>query len=146
EWEYACRAGATTPFHFGARLSTALANFDGNYTYNGSAKGEYREKTLPVGSFPPNAFGLYDMHDNVLEWCQDAWHDNYEGAPQDGAAWEAEATGSRVLRGGSWGYGPWGCRAAYRDNYPPDYRLNYIGFRVCRGSPIEPPAAGLPRR
>ena len=70
EWEYACRAGTDTPFHFGPRITTDQANFDGNYTYNGSAKGEYRTQTVPVGSFPPNAFGLYDMHGNVWEWCR----------------------------------------------------------------------------
>ena len=144
EWEYACRAGATTPFHFGARLSTALANFDGNYTYNGSAKGEYRVQTLPVGSFPPNAFGLYDMHGNAWEWCQDAWHDSYKGAPQDGAAWEAESALPRVLRGGSWGNDPRLCRAALRNGVPPDYRDDDVGFRVCRGSPIEPPETAPP--
>ncbi|MGH8590661.1 MAG: SUMF1/EgtB/PvdO family nonheme iron enzyme [Gammaproteobacteria bacterium] len=83
EWEYACRGGTETPFDFGPRLTTDQANFDGNYTYNGSAKGKYRKQTVPVGSFPPNAFGLYDMHANVWECCQDTWHDNYEGHPTD---------------------------------------------------------------
>ena len=122
QWEYACRAGTTTPFHFGARITTDQANFDGNYTYNGSAKGEYREQTVPVGSFPPNAFGLYDMHGNVWEWCQDAWHGNYKDAPTDGSAWEAKGDLSRVLRGGSWSYNPRDCRAAYRYDSAPDYR------------------------
>ena len=137
QWEYACRAGTTTPFHFGARIGTDQANFDGNYTYNGSAKGEYREQTVPVGSFPPNAFGLYDMHGNVWEWCEDAWHGNYKGAPTDGSAWEAKGDVSRVLRGGSGGYYPRFCRAAFRYDYAPDYRGRLIGFRVCCSSPIE---------
>lgn len=137
EWEYACRAGTATPFHFGARISTDHANFDGRQTYNGSAQGEYRKKTVPVGSFPPNAFGLYDMHGNVWEWCQDAWHGNYEGAPADGSAWEAKGGVSRVLRGGAWFSFPRLCRAAYRYNAHPDGRLHSIGFRVCRGAPIE---------
>lgn len=146
EWEYACRAGTTTPFHFGARLSTEQANFDGNYSYNGSAEGEYREQTIPVGSFPPNAFGLYDMHGNVWEWCQDAWHESYDGAPQGGSAWESEAVDSRMLRGGSWYDYPWSCRAADRSFFfPPDFRDSNIGFRVCRGSPIEPPDTGPPK-
>ena len=96
EWEYACRAGTDTPFHFGARITTDQANFDGNYTYNGSAKGEYRPQTVPVGSFPPNAFGLYDMHGNVWEWCEDTWQTNYEGAPSDGSVWEGGEKASRV--------------------------------------------------
>jgi len=141
EWEYACRAGTTTPFHFGRQLTTALANFNGNYTYNGSAEAEYREQTLPVGSFPANAFGLYDMHGNVWEWCADAWHDNYRGAPSDGSVWDNAAASdnvSRVLRGGSWYNFPWNCRAARRPRDAPGSRYDLIGFRVCCGAPIEP--------
>ncbi|MBN8519487.1 MAG: SUMF1/EgtB/PvdO family nonheme iron enzyme [Candidatus Accumulibacter sp.] len=140
EWEYACRAGTTTPFHCGHRLTTALANFDGNHTYNGSAKGEYRGQTLPVGSFPANAFGLYDMHGNVWEWCADAWHDSYQGAPTDGSPWDnGKASGNvpRVLRGGSWLDDPGYCRAAWRCHLASDVRKDYLGFRVCCGSPIE---------
>ncbi len=137
EWEYACRAGTETPFHSGLRITTEQANFDGNYTYNGSAKGEYREQTVPVGSFPPNAFGLYDMHGNVWEWCQDTWHGSYEGAPSDGLAWEGGETGARVLRGGSWYGRPGGCRAASRHHDGPDDRDDNFGFRVCCGAPIE---------
>jgi len=118
EWEYACRAETTSPFHFGARITTGQANFNGNNTYNGSAKGEYREMTIPVGSFPPNSFGLFDMHGNVWDWCQDAWHDNYYGAPQDGSAWEGEPV-SRVLRGGCWSSHPWRCRAGRPRRRPP---------------------------
>jgi formylglycine-generating enzyme required for sulfatase activity len=141
EWEYACRAGTTTPFHFGERLSTDQANFNGNYTYAGSAKGQYRGQTTPVGSFPPNAFGLHDMHGNVWEWCQNTWHGNYAGAPADGSAWETEGARSRVLRGGSWGSGPRGCRAAGRFGDAPVDRSSGIGFRVCRGAFSEPPGA-----
>jgi formylglycine-generating enzyme required for sulfatase activity len=137
EWEYACRAGTDTPFHFGARITADQANFDGNYTYNGSAKGEYRGKTVPVGSFPPNAFGLHDMHGNVWEWCQDAWHGSYDGAPQDGSAWHGGGGVARVVRGGSWNFNARLCRAAYRDDFDPRYRFDNIGFRVCCASPIE---------
>jgi formylglycine-generating enzyme required for sulfatase activity len=88
EWEYACRAGTTTPFHFGETITTDLANYNGNHIYGAGVKGEYREETTPVGSFQvANAFGLYDMHGNVWEWCLDQWHDSYEGAPSDGQAW-----------------------------------------------------------
>ncbi len=132
EWEYAARAGTTTPFHTGEQITTEQANFDGNYTYNGSAKGEYRGKTVAVGSFPANAFGLHDMHGNVWEWLQDCWHDNYEGAPDDGAAWESGDCVGRVLRGGSWSYTPWGLRSADRYGYGPTYRDNGRGFRLAR--------------
>ena len=83
EWEYACRAGTTTPFYFGETITSKLANYCANSTYAEEAKGEYRKATTPVGQFPPNAYGLYDMHGNVLEWCADSWHENYEGAPTD---------------------------------------------------------------
>jgi formylglycine-generating enzyme required for sulfatase activity len=137
EWEYACRAGTDTPFHFGARFTTDQANFDGNSTYFRSAKGEYRKQTVPVGTFPPNAFGLYDMHGNVWEWCQDAWHDNYDGAPTDGSAWEVGGGVARVVRGGSWNFYPAFARSAFRYHYAPDLRFGGIGFRVLCSSPIE---------
>jgi formylglycine-generating enzyme required for sulfatase activity len=85
--EYACRAGTTTPFHFGPTISTDVANYDGNYIYGQGSKGVYREQTIDVASFPANAWGLHDMHGNVWEWCLDEWHDSYEGAPTDGSAW-----------------------------------------------------------
>ncbi|ARV58657.1 peptidase C14 [Nostocales cyanobacterium HT-58-2] len=132
EWEYACRAGTTTPFHFGETITTELANYDGNYTYASAPKGKYRQQTTEVGSFPPNAFGLYDMHGNVWEWCADTWHDSYEGAPVDGSAW-IDNSEYRCLRGGSWYYFPSFCRSAYRDfsgRAVRDLIVSYVGFRV----------------
>ncbi|MFM6539740.1 MAG: formylglycine-generating enzyme family protein [Microcystis panniformis] len=129
EWEYACRAGTTTPFHFGEIISTDLANYDGNYTYGDGLKGVHRKGTTDVGTFSPNAFGLHDMHGNVWEWCQDDWHNNYEGAPTDGSAW-ISLTNRTVLRGGSWNYYPVLCRSA-SGNWD-NAKFNYInvGFRV----------------
>ncbi|MFM6549654.1 MAG: formylglycine-generating enzyme family protein [Dolichospermum sp.] len=129
EWEYACRAGTTTPLYFGDRITTELANYDGNYTYGDGLKGVHRKGTTDVGFFPPNLFGLHDMHGNVWEWCQDDWHDNYEGAPIDGSAW-ISLTNRTVLRGGSWNYYPVLCRSASRNwnNAVVDY--NNFGFRV----------------
>jgi formylglycine-generating enzyme required for sulfatase activity len=132
EWEYACRAGTTTPFHFGETITTDLANYNGNYTYGSGSKGQYRKQTTDVGSFPANAFGLHDMHGNVWEWCQDTWQENYNGAPTDGSAWVYENANqnSMILRGGSWLNGPWDCRSAYRDNFGADYWYYFNGFRV----------------
>ncbi len=132
EWEYACRAGTTTPFYFGETITGELANYNAGYTYAGEAKGEYRQHTTPVGQFPPNAFGLYDMHGNVWEWCADTWHGNYDGAPTDGSAWIEKGNDNlSPLRGGSWGNYPDICRSAIRnDNYRRDNRDDNIGFRV----------------
>ncbi len=139
EWEYACRAGTTTPFHFGETITPELVNYNGNYTYGSAPQGEYRAKTTPVGSFnAANAFGLYDMHGNVWEWCADNWHRNYEGAPTDGSPWIYENLVARdndnyyrLLRGGYWSSFPRNCRSACRDCYDnPDFRYNYVGFRV----------------
>ncbi len=132
EWEYAARAGTTTPFHFGGTISTAQANYDGSYTYAGGAEGEYRRRPVPVGSFPPNAFGLHDVHGNVWEWVQDCWNNNYEGAPPDGRPWEIGDCNTRVLRGGSWIYRPEGLRSASRVRLSSDNRGNTAGFRVAR--------------
>ncbi|EDX75957.1 conserved domain protein [Coleofasciculus chthonoplastes PCC 7420] len=133
EWEYACRAGTTTPFHFGETITTDLANYNGNYIYGGGAKGKYLKETTPVGSFQvANAFGLYDMHGNVWEWCIDHWHDSYKDAPSDGQAWLIDDTKnhSRILRGGSWVNYPDFCRCAYRDGLDPDDGNYSYGFRV----------------
>jgi formylglycine-generating enzyme required for sulfatase activity len=167
EWEYACRANTprlvgegpgvrssntprlvgegpgvrSYPFYFGETITDALANYNANYTYAEEPKGKYREETTPVGQFPPNAFGLYDMHGNVWEWCADDWHNNYEGAPTDGRAWLDNDNHSQknndnedstsVLRGGSWYDVPDDCRSACRVNYNRRVNLNFnIGFRV----------------
>jgi formylglycine-generating enzyme required for sulfatase activity len=136
EWEYACRAGTTTPFYFGPTLSTDLANYDGNYTYGQGQKGTYREKNTAVGSFPPNGFGLYDMHGNVWEWCADRWHESYKNAPADGSVWDTGGEENRrVVRGGSWNNHPWACRSAYRDRYVRDGRDHDLGFRVALSLP-----------
>ncbi|MBE9033001.1 SUMF1/EgtB/PvdO family nonheme iron enzyme [filamentous cyanobacterium LEGE 11480] len=132
EWEYACRAGTKTPFHFGHTITPDLANYDGNYTYDQGAKGKYRELTTDVVIFPANAWGLNDIHGNVWEWCADHWHENYQGAPTNGTAWlKNKKDANRLLRGGSWDDYPADCRSATRLNYSPGFRNNLIGFRVC---------------
>ena len=144
EWEYACRAGTTTPFYFGETITRELANYDAS-------------ETTPVGQFTPNAFGLYDMHSNVWDWCADTWHDNYENAPSDGSVWldnnqeenidaenslesteKAYSAGSLqdennlypIMRGGSWGSYTDYCRSAIRNNNRHDLRSYLSGFRV----------------
>ena len=129
EWEYACRAGTTMPFHFGETISTDQANCDGTNSYGSGRKGKYREKMTPVGSFAPNAWGLHDMHGNVCEWCQDNWHAGYKNAPTDGRAWEGWDA-ARVLRGGSWRSHPWYCRSANRRRGQPGIRSSNVGFRI----------------
>lgn len=140
EWEYAARAGCTTDFNVGgqcrAKIEASEANFNGNYTYNSSAKGVYRNKTLPVGGFHPNTFGLYDMHGNVGEWVQDVRHDNYSGAPTDGSAWTAGGDQTRrVSRGHSYVNRPVDLRSAHRAWYVPDDRSSFHGFRLARTVP-----------
>ncbi|MEH2270714.1 MAG: SUMF1/EgtB/PvdO family nonheme iron enzyme [Nostoc sp.] len=131
EWEYACRAGTTTPFYFGETITMDLANYDGNYTYGSAPKGEYREQTTDVGKFPANPFGLFDMHGNIWEWCHDEWHENYNGAPKDGSAWSVDNDNqNRLLRGGSWNNNPRNCRSAFRHSLARDFKFVYVGFRV----------------
>ncbi len=137
EWEYACRAGTVTPFSFGPTITPQQANYNGTTSYGGGPTGQYHKRTMPVGSYPANAFGLYDMHGNVREWCADAWHDTYDGAPSDGSVWEGDAS-RRVLRGGSWFYIPLFLRSAYRLWNQPASRGGGIGFRVART--LLPPA------
>jgi formylglycine-generating enzyme required for sulfatase activity len=136
EWEYACRAGTTTPFYFGETITGKLANHNASNTYADEPKGEYRKETTPVGQFPPNAFGLYDMHGNVWEWCADTWHDNYDGAPTDGSVWTKNGNDNRSpLRGGSWYDNPNNCRSAYRRNFVRrDGIVSSVGFRVVCGA------------
>lgn len=132
EWEYAARAGTTTPFYFGETITTDLANYDGTNTYSSAPQGQHRKQTIDVGSFRPNAFGLYDMHSNVAEWCQDDLHDNYQGAPTDGSAWLTSGSTNvqKLLRGGSWSSLPRDCRSANRGWFYPGDRTDYVGFRV----------------
>ena len=132
EWEYVARAGTTTPFHFGSTISTSEANYDGDYTYGNGRTGQDRRKTVAVGSFPANAFGLHDVHGNVWEWVQDCWNDRYAGAPTDGSAWERGECSRRVVRGGSWSSNPSGLRSAYRLWSTTGGRNYSDGFRVAR--------------
>ena len=131
EWEYVARAGTTGPFHTGSTISTDQANYNGYLVYGSGRKGVYRERTVPVGSFGANEFGLHDVHGNVREWVQDCWNDSYAGAPGDGSAWESGNCSRRVLRGGSWYDSPRFLRSADRHWFNAGIRYN-LGFRVAR--------------
>ena len=126
EWEYACRAGTTTAYSFGDAVD-ALKDYA---WYHGNSKGE----DPPVGRKKPNAWGLYDMHGYVWEWCQDSWHPNYDGAPADGSAWEKDGEKERVLRGGSWADDAASCRSAHRHHAAADHRSDTIGFRCVKAA------------
>jgi formylglycine-generating enzyme required for sulfatase activity len=129
EWEYACRAGTTTPFHFGATITTAQVNYDGNDPYGNAPRGLYRRTTVKAGSFPANAWGLYDMHGNVWEWCEDAYAKNYSSVPVDGSAM-LEGGSDRVVRGASWFYRASYCRSAFRYRCKPSRGYVDVGFRL----------------
>lgn len=164
EWEYACRSVIShqssvtseeltkaewnekhnQPFHFGETISTDLANYRGideesrgwKGSYGRGVRGEFREQTTPVGYFKvANNFGLSDMHGNVWEWCEDDWHDRYEGASKDGSVWLSKSSNSKVIRGGSWLDDPRHCRSAYRDDFNRVFRVDNIGFRVVCVAP-----------
>jgi eukaryotic-like serine/threonine-protein kinase len=131
EWEYACRAGTTTPFHYGPTITPELANYDGRSSYGSGPEGQYSPQTTPVGRFPANAFGLHDMHGNVWEWCEDMYHENYSGAPADSRAWVSGGDSNlRIFRGGSFNFQPWHCRSAERLGHFYDKRSRAFGFRV----------------
>jgi len=132
EREYVARAGTTTAFWWGASISASQANYDGNYTYGGGAKGGWRKKTLPVDSFEANPWGLYQVHGNVWEWVEDCWNDTYQGAPTSGSAWTSGVCGRRVVRGGSWVVTPGLLRAAYRRRNTSGFRSLDQGFRLAR--------------
>ena len=141
EWEYACRAGTTTPFHFGETITTEIANYNGKGwaavrsfpsqpgNYGQGPTGKFRNHGTDVDTFSPNAFGLYDMHGNMWEWCQDTWH-NYEEAPTDGRPWTSNGNPHRIARGGSWRNIPLYCRSASRHSFKPDYDNANVGLRV----------------
>ena len=146
EWEYACRAGTTTPFYYGETITTDLANYSGiDWEFEGRicSKGAYgkgptgddRRETLAVDEIQvANPFGLYGMHGNVREWCLDCWHDSYTNAPSDGSAWvDSGDCNQRVLRGGSWNAGPKACRSAARSRMEQDAGLYDVGMRVVCG-------------
>jgi sulfatase modifying factor 1 len=128
EWEYACRAGSTSPFNTGNNLMTSEANYDGNYPYNNNPKGKYNKKTSPVGSFPPNSWGLNDMHGNISEWCSDLFG-KYSISSQTNPI-GASLGSYRVIRGGSWFNGARNCRSAFRNSGVPNNLLGILGFRL----------------
>jgi formylglycine-generating enzyme required for sulfatase activity len=140
QWEYGCRARTTTPFHYGETITTDLANYDGYYTYAEAGKGIYRRETVEVGQFPPNAFGLYEMHGNVYEWCGDGWHNSYADKPknlqQNGSIiWSSGNDSYHVLRGGSWCDRTSGCRSACVCRDAADSRFQAIGVRLVLSIP-----------
>lgn len=140
EWEFACRAGTATAFCFGSgkTVTSKIVNFDGNNPYGGGPKSEYRQRTVEVGSLPMNAFGLFEVHGNVWEWCADAWVDTLDGIPIDGTVRENTGASHRVIRGGGWNNNAVYCRSAYRNWITPGIRYRRLGFRLAQS--VEPEA------
>lgn len=132
EWEYVARGNLNAPFSTGNSISSKQANFNGEFPYGAAPKGVYRKKTLPVGSFPANEYGVYDIHGNVYEWVQDCWSPNHENAPRDGRARTDGDCKYRIMRGGSWVTYGYQMRASKRLRYTQDYRYNDYGFRIAR--------------
>lgn len=131
EWEYVCRAGTAKPFCFGEAISTDQANYDGNYVYGKGHKGNYRQQTVEVGQFPANPWGLHDLHGNVWEWTSSEYDEKYGGAELRAVS-DRDSSGPRVLRGGSWNYGPRWLRSAARDGGAPRDGYDVVGFRLAR--------------
>lgn len=132
EWEYACRAGTTTPFNTGENITTDQANYNGNFPYNKAIKGKYLLKTMPVGSYAPNAWGLYDMHGNVYEWCSD-WYGPYNTTVTSNPKGISDGK-MKVFRGGGWNFLARICRSGYRDFFYPERSDLHIGFRLVTSS------------
>jgi formylglycine-generating enzyme len=130
EWEYSCRAGTTTPFHFGETISSDQANYGADYVYGNGKEGKYRGKSTPVGTFPANAWGLHDMHGNVFQWCQD-WYGDYPQKDVTDPQGPDAAKSRRVMRGGAYSEIPDYCRSAERYPYHPGVVCPVFGFRVC---------------
>lgn len=132
EWEYACRAGTNMPFSTGETITTDLANYVGEHLYAGEQRGVYRHAPTPAGTFPPNPFGLEDMHGNLWEFCADRWHADYSGAPLNSSPWNHSGeSGYRAARGGSWHEPPANCRSAVRLRVSEKDHDDYYGFRVA---------------
>lgn len=134
EWEYVCRGGKITSFGYGKTITSELANYKAQFGYGQGGRGKWRQETTEVGTFPPNNFGLYDLHGNVWEWCEDHWHENYHQAPIDGKPWLDEISDEdapRVIRGGSWDDTAYYCRAGVRLWALPKFKGKLIGFRIA---------------
>jgi formylglycine-generating enzyme required for sulfatase activity len=134
QWEYACRAGTSTPFSFGETLTVDVANFNGEHTFRAEPRGFYFHSTNEGGKFPPNTFGLYDMHGNLWEWCADNWLDDYSSSPRDSGSYQNKDSKYRVARGGSWHEPPSLCRSAARLRALETDADEFMGFRVVCGN------------
>jgi formylglycine-generating enzyme required for sulfatase activity/poly(3-hydroxybutyrate) depolymerase/TPR repeat protein len=146
EREYAARAGTTTRFWWGDTVSISQANFNGGSLFPSVSGGGSPQKALPVDSFSPNPWGLYQMHGNSYDWVEDCYHDSYNGAPSDGSAWTAESCDQRVVRGGAWSSHPFILRSTYRNSVAPDHRTTNVGVRVARSLGDVPGAAADPAK